>query len=48
MGLSPNRDLLLQLLSTKQYDIICLVETHLVELDVEAARLIKSFGYVKI
>ena len=48
MGLAPSRDLLLQLLSTCTYDIVCLVETHMVELDVEAARIIKQFGYVKV
>jgi exonuclease III len=36
------------LLSEKQFDVICLVETHTVELDIEAARKIKQFGYVKI
>ena len=48
MGLSPNRDLLLQMISEHRFDIICLVETHLIDLDVEAARLIKQCGYVKI
>ena len=41
MGLAPSRELLLQLLSEHRFDIVCLVETHLLELDIEAARLIK-------